>query len=104
MRGKHAACTLAADCASSSGLELSSHQRRHDICTAVFCRWFVTLSAIRDRQRLATVQVNMRGQLDAAMKARHPTAPDVVQWHAGVLLPPDVPFGNGTWSPRHEWR
>ena len=53
---------------------------------------------------MAILQVNMRGHLDAAMKARHPTAPDVVQWHAGVLLPAGVTFSNGTWSPRHAWR
>ena len=63
-----------------------------------------TVRCMRVTVPRASAQVNMRGQIDAAMKLRHPTAPDVVQWHAGVLLPADIPFGNGTWSPRHEWR
>ena len=62
------------------------------------------LQAPQQAMRPGAMQVNMRGELDAAMKQRHSTAPDVVQWHAGVLLPPDVSFSSGTWSPRHEWR
>ena len=45
----------------------------------------------------------MRGDITAAMKQRHPTAPDIVPWHAGVLLPRGVQLRNGTWSPRYDW-
>ncbi len=49
------------------------------------------------------LQVNMRGRLSADTRKRHPTAPEVVQWHAGVLLPKGVALGKGTLSPRYFW-
>lgn len=49
------------------------------------------------------MQVNFRGRISAEQRARHPTAPEVVQWHSGVLLPKGVRLTNGTWSPRYDW-
>lgn len=51
----------------------------------------------------ASPEVNMRGAFPQNYRQRHPTAPEVVQWHAGVLLPPGVERTNGTWSPRWYW-
>jgi len=51
----------------------------------------------------AAPEVNMRGTLSAGARERHPTAPEKVQWHAGVVLPRGVKLTNGTWSPRYEW-
>lgn len=48
-------------------------------------------------------QVNVRGDLPPAMRQRHPNAPARLQWVSGVLLPPGVKLGNGTWSPRYNW-
>lgn len=52
----------------------------------------------------AGLQVNMRGKVDATVRARHAKAPETVQWHSGVLLPKGLSMSNGTWSPRHVWR
>lgn len=51
----------------------------------------------------ASPEVNMRGKITVDQKERHPTAPEMVQWHAGVLLPRNVKLTNGTWSPRYYW-
>lgn len=48
-------------------------------------------------------EINMRGRLPPDYKARHPDAPDVVQWVAGVVLPADVPMREGTFGPRWSW-
>ncbi|KAK9803429.1 hypothetical protein WJX72_011992 [[Myrmecia] bisecta] len=51
----------------------------------------------------ANPEVNFRGALVEDWQERHPTAPDHVQWHTGVVLPPGIPLNNGTWSPRYFW-
>ena len=51
----------------------------------------------------ASPEVNMRGRISNDQRARHPTAPEFVQWHSGVLLPPGVQLTNGSWSPRYQW-
>lgn len=51
----------------------------------------------------AAPEVNMRGRVSAAARARHPAAPELVQWHSGVLLPHGVDLTNGTWGPRYNW-
>jgi len=51
----------------------------------------------------ASPEVNMRGRLPPDMRARHPEAPLACPWHAGVLLPENIPLTNGTFSPRSEW-
>eukprot|EP01025_Chloroclados_australasicus_P024425 TRINITY_DN244_c0_g1_i1.p1 TRINITY_DN244_c0_g1~~TRINITY_DN244_c0_g1_i1.p1 ORF type:complete len:257 (+),score=34.33 TRINITY_DN244_c0_g1_i1:225-995(+) len=48
-------------------------------------------------------EVNMRGDLPDDYRKRHPTAPQKVQWVAGVLLPSNVQMKNGTWGPRWSW-
>mmetsp|Transcript_16133 Transcript_16133/g.22284 ORF Transcript_16133/g.22284 Transcript_16133/m.22284 type:complete len:350 (-) Transcript_16133:166-1215(-) len=55
-------------------------------------------------------EVNQRGLMDqpGTVKNGHPfhsrhKAPPVVQWVAGVLLPPGVKPSNGTWGPRAQW-
>eukprot|EP00899_Mesostigma_viride_P015426 jgi/Mesvir1/23885/Mv10674-RA.1 len=47
-------------------------------------------------------EVNMRGSL-LYLKQRHPQAPDMVEWVSGVIVHPQRPFTNGTWSPRYKW-
>lgn len=51
----------------------------------------------------AMPEVNMRGKTSKEQLERHPTAPESVQWHSGVLLPHGVDLKNGTWSPRYNW-
>mmetsp|Transcript_18462 Transcript_18462/g.44105 ORF Transcript_18462/g.44105 Transcript_18462/m.44105 type:complete len:271 (-) Transcript_18462:395-1207(-) len=51
----------------------------------------------------AAPEVNFRGLLPAEYRARHPSAPERVQWVAGVLLPPGTPLTNGTLGPRFWW-
>lgn len=51
----------------------------------------------------AAPEVNMRGNLSKLQRGLHPDAPEVVQWHTGVVLPAGVRLRNGTWSPRAEW-
>jgi hypothetical protein len=48
-------------------------------------------------------EINMRGVLPPDFKARHPDAPDKVQWWGGVLLPKGVMPTNGTFGPRWKW-
>eukprot|EP00976_Prorocentrum_cordatum_P049713 1003538-Prorocentrum_minimum.AAC.1 len=56
-------------------------------------------------------QVNQRGLMDHPdtvadghpFHDRHKQAPVVVQWVAGVLLPPGVLPSNGTFGPRGKW-
>jgi hypothetical protein len=57
------------------------------------------------------VQVNARGNMsDPATQRegrtfhqRHQAAEANVPWVSGVLLPPGVTPGNGTWGPRALW-
>lgn len=49
-----------------------------------------------------TPLVNMRGSYTAKYHKRHPTAPERVQWTAGVVRW-NGPVGNGTWSSRAGW-
>eukprot|EP00967_Tisochrysis_lutea_P112015 scaffold176564_cov29-Tisochrysis_lutea.AAC.1 len=45
----------------------------------------------------------MRGSYTAKYHKRHPTAPERVQWTAGVVRW-NGPVGNGTWSSRAGWQ
>lgn len=60
-------------------------------------------SSARASSGYPELQVNFRGEIRAQQRARHPTAPQVVQWHSGVLLPRGVSLTNGSWSPRYDW-
>lgn len=51
----------------------------------------------------ASPEVNMRGRISQAQRDRHPSAPALVQWEAGVILPHGVELTNGTYSPRYNW-
>eukprot|EP00775_Hariotina_reticulata_P013419 gene13419-13547_t len=51
----------------------------------------------------ASPEVNMRGLQPEHFRAKHPQAPMVAPWIAGVLLPPGVQLTNGSWSPRYYW-
>lgn len=51
----------------------------------------------------ASPEVNFRGEIRAEQRARHPKAPNAVQWQSGVLLPKGVQLTNGSWSPRYDW-
>ena len=48
--------------------------------------------------------VNMRGEYPEAYRRTHPTAPDKVDWIAGVLVAEGETVSNGTWSSRSHWR
>lgn len=48
-------------------------------------------------------EVNMRGLLPDDYRIRHPTAPKMVPWHTGVVLPIGLRPSNGTYSPRFYW-
>ena len=48
--------------------------------------------------------VNMQGAYSEAYRRTHPTAPDTVDWVAGVLVAEGETVSNGTWSSRSHWR
>lgn len=45
----------------------------------------------------ASPEINMRGEVSPEQRQRHPSAPLVVPWHSGVLLPRGFQLTNGTW-------
>lgn len=49
-------------------------------------------------------QVNMQGAYDAEYHRRHPNAPDMVDWHGGVVVPAGTAVTNGRPSARWGWR
>jgi len=48
-------------------------------------------------------QVNMRGPYSSEYRRTHPTAPGIVDWTAGVVVPVGEVVTNGTWSSRSHW-
>ena len=48
--------------------------------------------------------VNARGAYAEEYRRTHPTAPETVDWVAGVLVPEGETVSNGTWSSRSHWR
>ena len=48
-------------------------------------------------------QVNMKGKYTPDYHKRHPTAPEYVDWTAGVVVKKGAKVTNGTWSPRATW-
>jgi len=48
-------------------------------------------------------QVNMKGAYSRQYLNMHPTAPSIVDWTAGIVLPVGTAYTNGTWSSRSDW-
>lgn len=84
-------CNAFAFCDADICFEPDAHQHTRGDCWLKFT------------EAPARPEVNMRGMLPKSMRERHPHAPIVVPWHAGVLLPMNIVLTNGTYSPRIHW-